>query len=158
MRRTLTAFRARRSVRHGADGFTLLELIVVIAIVGILAAMAVANLKQTPRRAKEAVLKTNLRTLREVIDQFYADQGTYPPTLEDLVSEGYLRKVPIDPITGADDWNVVFENEVQDDLDDGGGFDDWDDFDDVDDSAPGIIDVHSSSPDNSLDGEPYAEW
>ena len=158
MRHSLKAFRARRATRHGADGFTLLELIVVIAIVGILAAMAVANLKQTPRRAKEAVLKTNLRTMREVIDQFYADQGLYPASLEDLVSEGYLREIPIDPITGADDWTVVFENEVEDDLGGDGGFDDWDDFDDVGDTAPGILDVHSSSPDMSLDGEAYAEW
>lgn len=155
----LSAYRRRRP-RHAADGFTLLELIVVIAVLGILAAIAVSNLKNSPTRAKEAVLKTNLRTLREVIDQFYADQGAYPATLDDLVTEGYLRDVPIDPITGESDWQVVYEDEAAtgaDDLD--AGFDDWgDDVDDFGDAGPGIIDVHSSAPGNSLRGEVYAEW
>ena len=80
-------------------GFTLLELIVVVAIVGILATMAMPALKNVPRRAAEAVLKSDLRTFRDIIDQFHADKGHYPPTLEALVEEGYLRSMPMDPIT-----------------------------------------------------------
>ena len=154
-----TPFSRLPSARSAAAGFTLLELIVVIAIVGILAAMAVVNLKNSPTRAKEAVLKNNLRTLREVIDQFYADQGAYPSTLEDLVSEGYLRTVPIDPVTGETDWELVYEDETAgaDDLD--AGFDDWgDEQEEFGESGPGIIDVRSSAPGESLRGEVYSEW
>ena len=93
-----------------AGGFTLIELIVVIAIIGILATIALPALKQVPRRATEAVLKNDLRAMRDVIDQFYADNGHYPPGLESLVEKGYLRKIPIDPITkSADTWELVLE-------------------------------------------------
>ena len=149
----------RRSILRREGGFSLLELIVVVAVMGILATIAIANLKQTPRRAQEAVLKTNLRTLREVIDQFYADQGTYPASLEDLVGEGYLRKVPEDPLTGEPDWQTIFEDELSDPDDFGGGLDDWDDpIDEFGEGGPGIIDVKSNAAGDSLDGEPYADW
>lgn len=139
-----------RAGRRNQRAFTLLELIVVIAVVGILAAIALPNFMNTPPRAKEAVLKTNLHTLRTVIDQFYADQGNYPPTLDALVEEGYLRDVPVDPMSESQEWGLVFDQEgVLDDLPetelDGGG-------------APGIIDVYSLSEGTSLDGEPYADW
>src|SRR5829696_10401907 len=81
------------------SGFTLLELIIVVAIIGILATVAMPALKDVPRRANEAVLKNNLRTLRDVIDQHYGDKGKYPTSLEALVEGGYLRRVPNDPIT-----------------------------------------------------------
>jgi prepilin-type N-terminal cleavage/methylation domain-containing protein len=79
-------------------GFTIIELIIVVAIIGILAAMAMPMLKDQPLRAKEAVLKTNLRTLRDVLDQYKGDKGHYPSELDTLVEEGYLREIPIDPI------------------------------------------------------------
>lgn len=138
-----------REGRRRTAGFTLLELIVVIAVIGILAAIAMPALKNVPRRATESVLKNNLRTMRDVIDQYMGDKGNYPPSLEALVDEGYLRKVPNDPITKSNDtWLLVFEEPS--DEESGGGSDD--------EAAPGIIDVHSGSELLSLDGTPYSEW
>lgn len=144
--KTLSARRRSRAVR----GFTLLELIVVVAIVGILAAIAMPNLVQMPRRANEAVLKTNLHTLREVIDQHYGDKGYYPATLDALVEAGYLRTVPIDPVTKTAEWGVEYD-EPDPDLIPA-------ETDAPEDAEPGIIDVYSLSDKVSLDGTPYSEW
>lgn len=148
------------SRRASSGGFTLLELIFVASMIGILAAIAMPNLIQTPRRAKEAVLKTNLRTLREVIDQHHGDKGFYPPTLEVLEEEGYVRAVPLDPLTNEREWQLIFEDDSEDfDTDDGWADDSWDDFDeDLEETGPGIIDVHSLSPDIAIDGSNYSEW
>ena len=132
-------------------GFTLLELIIVVAIIGILATIAMPALKDVPRRANEAVLKTNLHTIRDLIDQYYGDKGRHPTSLQQLVEEGYLRKIPIDPITKSNDTWIFDYEEVDPDnpppeteLNPEG--------------EPGIIDVHSGAPGNSLDGTPYSEW
>lgn len=128
-----------------------MELIIVIAVVGILATIALPALKDVPRRAAESVLKSNLHTFRDVIDQFHGDKGHYPPTLESLVESGYLRAIPRDPITkSTDTWMVVFEEINYDELPAETDF--------PEDQQPGIIDVHSGSPLTSLEGTPYNEW
>jgi len=137
--------------RNREQGFTLLELIVVIAIIGILATIAMPALKNVPVRAREAVLKTNLRTLRDVIDQHYGDKGKYPTSLDALVTEGYLRRLPTDPITkSSETWVPVYE-ELDPDKPAA-------ESETSDDGKPGIIDVHSGAPGNSLDGSPYQDW
>ena len=96
----------RKPDRDRQSGFTLLELIIVIAIIGILATIAMPALKNVPIRAKESVLKTNLRTLRDMIDQHYGDKGKYPTSLQALVDEGYVRKLPVDPMTKSSESAV----------------------------------------------------
>ncbi|HYG62838.1 MAG TPA: prepilin-type N-terminal cleavage/methylation domain-containing protein [Thermoanaerobaculia bacterium] len=133
------------------SGFTLLELIIVVAIIGILATVAMPALKDVPRRSSEAVLKNNLRTLRDVIDQHYGDKGKYPTSLEALVEGGYLRKIPEDPITKrSDTWQLVYE-EIDPDNPPA-------ESEESEDGQPGIVDIHSGSPLTSLDGTPYSEW
>jgi len=138
------------------QGFTLLEMIIVVAIIGILAAIAMPKLKDMPMRANEVVLKSNLHMLRDVIDQYYGDKGHYPASLDTLVKDGYLRAIPVDPITKRNDTWVLVREEVDPDhppddtadAADGSG----------DDNTPGIVDVHSGSPRTSFAGTPYAEW
>ena len=130
--------------RRGA-GFTLLELLIVVALIGILTAIAVPTFTKTPTKAKEAVLKEDLYTLRDVIDQYFSDKGRYPATLETLVEEGYLRKIPVDPFTeSADTWQI----EMAESGEEGG----------EEDAAGGVYDVHSGSTATALDGTTYAEW
>ncbi len=123
-------------------GFTFVELMVVITIIVILISMAIPIYSNTIRRSKESVLKNNLFTLRTVIDNYTYDKQKAPQSLEDLVSAGYLRAIPIDPMTGGTDWRTIMEDMSQA----------------VDQSDPGIFDVRSTSDKISLDGSPYAEW
>ena len=115
---------------------------VVITIIVILITMAIPIYNNTIRRSKESVLKNNLFTLRTVIDNYTYDKQKAPQSLQDLVSEGYLREIPIDPMTGSNNWRTIMEQAGQS----------------VSQSEPGIFDVKSGSDKTGLDGTPYAEW
>ena len=121
-----------------------------IAIIGILATIAMPALRNVPIRAKESVLKTNLRTLRDMIDQYYGDKGRYPTSLDALVDEGYVRKLPVDPMTkSSETWVPVYE-EIDPDHPPAET--------ETDPAKPGIVDVHSGSPLKSFEGTPYKDW
>ncbi len=138
-------------MRGRQQGFTLLELIVVVTIIGILATIVLPALKNVPTRAQEAVLMTDLVTFRDVIDQYYADKGNYPPTIEALVEEGYLRSIPHDPITkSAETWVPIYEEFNDEEVPA--------ETDLPEDGQPGIEDIRSGSERLSLDGTPYADW
>jgi general secretion pathway protein G len=129
--------------RNGASGFTLIELLVVTALVVVLASLALVGYQNSIVRAREAVLKEDLFRLRDAIDQYYADKNKWPQSLQDLVTDGYVREVPEDPITNAtDSWQTVPAE-----PDPGNPS-----------SEPGIFDVKSGSDRTALDGSPYAEW
>ena len=132
-------------------GFTLLELIVVVAVIGILATIAMPKMKDFPRRAAEAALRTDLRVMRDAIDQYYGDKGHYPGTLETLVDDGYLRSIPIDPITKSNEsWEIELEEASSEEIPA--------ETDLPEDGAPGIIDVFSGASGVALDGSSYSEW
>jgi general secretion pathway protein G len=143
------------SAAHGSrltaheEGFTLLELLVVMTIIGILAAIAVPALRDSPQRARESALREDLFTMRSVIDQYHGDKGAYPPDLQTLVTAGYLRKIPLDPMTkSAETWVIALEEATPDAQ---GNTTDAP-------ANPGVIDVHSGSPDKALDGTLYKDW
>ena len=129
--------------RTGKSGFTMIELMIVMAVITILVSMAVPFYQKSIIRSKESVLRNNLFTLRTVIDEYTMDKGKAPQTLQDLVSEGYLRTVPVDPMTGSDQsWKIIMEDAMTS----------------VNQTEPGIFDVRSGSDKTSLEGTPYAEW
>jgi general secretion pathway protein G len=128
--------------RRRRRGFTFVEMMVVITIIVILISMAIPIYQKSIIRSREAVLKNNLFTLRTVIDNYTYDKEKAPQSLSDLVSDGYLKKVPIDPITNTDQWKTVMEDATQA----------------VNQAEPGIFDIHSNSDKISLDGTPYSSW
>ena len=140
--------RARR--RDDAAGFTLIELLIVVAIIGILASMAVVQLRNTKQKAMEAALKENLYVLRNCIDQYFTDKGKYPDSLETLVDDGYIRKIPVDPFTESDTTWV--EDQAAGGAGPGGGAEDDAEV------QSGIGDVHSGATGTALDGTSYADW
>jgi general secretion pathway protein G len=126
-----------------APGFTLIELLVVIALIAILASMGVVQYRNSIQNTREAVLRTDLFRMRDAIDQYYADKTKYPASLDALVSDGYLRKIPEDPITkSADTWQTVPAE-----------------ADPSNPSAePGIYNVKSGATGTALDGSAYSDW
>jgi general secretion pathway protein G len=123
-------------------GFTFVELMVVIAIIVILISMAIPIYSRSILRAKESVLKNNLFTLRTVIDNYTYDKQKAPQSLQDLVTDGYLREIPMDPITGSNQtWKIIMEDATQS----------------VNQSEPGIFDVLSGSDKTGLNGIPYSD-
>ena len=127
----------------GARGFTLIELIVVASILVVLASLGLVQYKGGVTRSREAVLKTDLFQMRDAIDQYYADKGQYPGTLDELTSAGYLRKVPDDPFTMSNSTWLTIPSEPDANNPT---------------AAPGVYDVKSGSDGMALDGTKYSDW
>ena len=137
------AIHGKRTRRNFVRGFTLIELMVVIAIILVLLGIAVTRYERSVLRAHEAVLHQDLQAMRQSIDNYTLDKEAAPQSLEDLVSAGYLRSVPTDPITHAPDWRLEFKDVVLS----------------PDQSTTGITDVHSNSEAISpFEGTPYSSW
>jgi general secretion pathway protein G len=132
-----------RTNRKTESGFTLIELMIVMAIIGVLAVVAIPSYVGAVRQAREAVLKEDLHVLRDAIDSYTADKQKAPQGLDDLVQEGYLRSIPVDPMTrSAETWVT----------------DSSDALHSLDQTDPGIDNVHSGSQDQGSDGQPYSSW
>jgi general secretion pathway protein G len=132
-----------RSTRTGNRGFTIIEMMVVLALIVILASLAMVQYRRTIIYSKEAVLRDDLTKMRDAIDQYYADKNEYPPTLSALASEGYLRDIPKDPITESNStWQEVpAEPDSSNPT-----------------AGPGVYDVKSGADSTALDGTRYSEW
>lgn len=122
----------------GERGFTLIELMTIVVILGILVTLAVPSYQQSVIKAREAALARDLFVIRDLLDQYRADRGQYPPTLSDLGSAGYLRAMPVDPFTqSASTWQEIMENT---------------------EGEGGIFDIHSGSDLIGTNGVPYNQW
>lgn len=129
--------------RRGKQGYTLIEIIIVLTIISILVSLAVPVYQKVVLRTRETVLRNNLFTMRQVIDEYSYDKQKAPQSLEELVSAGYLRQIPEDPITGSNrSWKIVMEDALTS----------------VNQTEPGIYNVFSGSDKTSLEGTPYSEW
>jgi general secretion pathway protein G len=137
---TVAARGSTCGTRRFRRGFTLIEMLIVVTIIGILVTLAQPSFNRAVTAAKEATLKENLFILRDVIDQFYADNTKYPTALTELVEKGYIRQVPKDPITGsAETWVAVPAADEQG-------------------QPVGVFDVKSGSDRTARDGSRYADW
>jgi len=125
------------------DGFTLVELMVVMLIISVLAAIAIPAYIASLRNAREAVLKEDLHVMRQAIDSYTMDKEKGPQALDDLVQAGYLKEVPTDPMTHSNSTWVTATSDV---------------LESVDQSDPGINDVHSGSDEQGTNGQPYSSW
>ena len=142
-RRSAEGAKAGAKAGANAGGFTLMELLIVITLIVVLAGIAISTHATSVRRAKEAVLRENVFRLRDSLDQYYADKGSYPPDLATLVTENYMRQIPRDPFTeSADTWQVEMSEADPSNPD----------------AAPGIRDVKSGAQGVALDGSNYADW
>ncbi|MGA2887356.1 MAG: type II secretion system protein [Terracidiphilus sp.] len=129
---------------HKKDaGFTLMELMIVMAIIGVLAVVAIPKFEAAIRMAREAALKEDLHVMRAAIDSYTMDKQKAPQSLDDLVQEGYLREIPLDPFTHTKDSWVT---------------DTGDALHSVDQTDPGVDDVHSGAQEQGSDGQPYSSW
>ncbi len=134
-----------QNIKTGEEGFTLIEVIIVLSLIGILVGLGLPQFQSAGRRAREAVLKEDLFQFRKVIDAYRTDKGKYPTSLQALADEHYLRSIPIDPITkSATTWVEVRETPPPDEL--------------VSGMELGIIDVHSGSEEKGMDGTLYNTW
>lgn len=138
-----TVVRRTAAPRISQRGFTLIELMIVMSLIVVLAGISLAVHANSQTRAREAVLKEDLFRLRDTIDQYYADKNAYPPALDALVSDRYLRAIPVDPFTNsAETWQTIMSE-----------------TDPANPSAkPGVFDVKSGSERKGLDGTPYTSW
>jgi general secretion pathway protein G len=135
--------RGKRGARLSAAGFTMIEMMIVVAIIFILLGLAAGRYEMTIKRTREAVLKHDLQVMREAIDNFTLDKQAAPQSLDDLQQAGYIREVPLDPMTSAKDWDPVFDNVVMS----------------PDQVTTGMVDVHShSSATSPFDGTAYNTW
>jgi general secretion pathway protein G len=132
-----------RGSRKQDAGFTLMELMIVMMIIGVLATLAIPSFVGAVKSAKEAVLKEDLRVMRSAIDAYTMDKQKAPQSLDDLVQDGYLKVIPQDPMTKARDTWVT---------------DTSDSLHTLDQTEPGIDDVHSGSQETGTDGQPYSTW
>jgi general secretion pathway protein G len=131
------------SIRKQDAGFTLIELMIVMVIIGILATLAIPSYVSAIKHAREAVLKEDLHVLRAAIDSYTMDKQKAPQSLDDLVTDGYLRVIPEDPMTHSKDTWVTDSSDAMYSLDE---------------TEPGVNDVHSGSQDTGSDGQPYSTW
>jgi general secretion pathway protein G len=139
-----TASRRRAAAAQGGEhGFTLLELMIVMIIIGVLAAIAVPSYLSSVRKAKEAVLKEDLHTMRSAIDSYTVDKAKAPQSLGDLVESGYLKAIPKDPITARTDTWITDQSDT---------------LTSVDETQSGISDVHSGAQETSSEGTAYSTW
>jgi len=142
LRRRAFALSRVRSTPARQPGFTLLELMIVISIIIILAIIVLPQYQKTVLQARESVLRDDLAQMRKLLDQYAADKGRLPQSLQDLAAEGYLREVPVDPITGQREWNTVMGADAN-----------------SAEGGQGIVDVRSTSGDISSDGTTaYSDW